>query len=187
VRPSFVIPNHGQYRHQMRFRKLARQWGINQEDVAITQLGERWYCREDGVRLTDTVKAGEVYIAGDGTSDLSRRTINERLAMAQDGMMIFSIALSEDGSEITSPPQLVSRGFLPEKEAPELFRELEQAITDSVLRNRVRTPDYALQLRNNVQNAIQRVIFQKTRFNPIVIGMVHYAGAARAAAPGGIK
>ena len=47
-------------------------------------------------------------------------------------------------------------------------------MSELILRNRQRAPEFALQLRNNVQNAIQRVIFQKTRINPVVLGVVSY-------------
>jgi hypothetical protein len=65
---------------------------------------------------------------------------------------------------------------LPQADAPELFNAIERAVTDSILRNRQRTPQFQLQLRNNVQNVIQHIIFEKTRINPVVIGMVSYAG-----------
>lgn len=179
--PRYIIPNHGQYRHQMRFKKLAKLWGFEEEDIAIVQLGERWQATRDALEKVDEVKAGEVYIAGDGTADLSRRVINERLALAQDGMLVFSVVLNEDGSEIIGEPELLSKGFLHEPQFPELYSEIQQAVAEAVRRNRQRTPEFALQLRNNVQNAIQRVIFQKTRFNPLVLGIVHYSAAAQLA------
>jgi len=174
VRPRFVIPNHGQYRHQMRFKKLAKQWGFHESDIAIAQLGERWQATPDSLAKVDEVKAGEVFIAGDGSADLSRRTINERLALAQDGMLVFSVVLDEASGELVAGPDLISKGFIPEQQDAELYVELRQAVAEAVKRNRQRTPEFSLQLRNNMQNALQRVIFQKTRFNPLVLGIVHY-------------
>jgi ribonuclease J len=176
VQPRFIISNHGEYRHQMRFRKLADQWGIPSSDVTTAQIGEVWGVSEAGLRLEDEVKAGEVFIAGDGATDLSRRVLNERAALAEDGMLVFSVVLSADGSEIVSPPQIVGKGFLPQAEAPELFTSIERAVTESILRNRQRAPQFQLQLRNNVQNVIQHIIFEQTRINPVVIGMVSYTG-----------
>jgi len=178
VRPAFVIPNHGQFRHQMRFRKLADQWGTPTACVTIAQLGQVFHVTEGGVMLEEEVKAGEVFIAASGGADLSRRILNERLALAEDGLLVFSIVLSADGAEIVSPPQIAGKGLLPEKEAPELLSLIEQSVTDAVLRNRQRGPQYQLQLRNNIQNVIQRVIFEKTRINPVVIGMVSYANGS---------
>jgi ribonuclease J len=176
VQPQYIIPNHGQYRHQMRFRKLAQLWGLPHDGVTIVQIGQRFGVSEGGLVLDDEIKAGEVFIAANGGTDLNRRILNERLALAEDGLLVFSIVLSPDGSEIVSPPQLVGKGFLPEKEAPELFRQIEQAVRDAVLRNRQREPQFQLQLRNNVQNTIQKVIFEQTKINPVVIGMVSYVG-----------
>ncbi|MBN2083212.1 ribonuclease J [bacterium] len=176
ARPTFAIPTHGEYRMQMRFKKLAPQWGIDEANVPIVDRGEVWAFNRDTYQQIDTVKTGAIFIGGDGGADISRRMINERLALAQDGVLVFTVVLSADGERIVAGPDLMNRGFLPEKQAPELYVDLREEIAAAILKNRQRTPEFQLQLRNNVQNAIQRVIFQKTRINPTVLGMVSYAG-----------
>ncbi|MCC7477599.1 ribonuclease J [bacterium] len=175
--PEIVIPHHGMFRMQMRCRKLCEQWGWHSSVVPIVSIGERWSVQPGGVELIEEVKSGEVFIAGNGASDISRRVINERLALAEDGVLVFSVVLSADGSEILAGPELMSKGFLQSKDQPELFDDINAAVRDSILRNKMRGPEHSLQLRNNVQNAIQRVIFSKTKINPMVIGMVSYANA----------
>jgi ribonuclease J len=176
LKPQFVLPVHGYYRHQMRFKKLARNWGFPESIVPITSLGEMWSIGAGGVQRIDTVKSGEIYIGGDGETDISRRVVNERLALAEDGVLVFSVVLNHDGSEIVSGPDLMAKGFVPDQQAADLFKTISADIADAIRKNKLRGPEHALQLRNNVQNAIQRVIFQKTKINPVVIGMVSYAG-----------
>ena len=184
VRPQYAIPTHGYYRHQMRFKKLAEQWGIGEGNVAIIGRGERWSFDGGGFNCIDSVKTGEVYISGDGNADISRRVINERLALAQDGLLTFSVVLSEDGDTIVAGPEIQGKGFLQRTEAAELFDKLEEAIVKAIYRNRQRTPEYALQLRNNVQNVIQQIIMERTKINPVVIGMVSYVGQTAASVSG---
>jgi len=176
ARPRFIIPTHGEYRMQMRFKKLAAQWGIDEFNVPIVSQGEVWGFNTDSFEMIDRVKTGAIFIAGEGGADITRRMINERLALAQDGVLVFSVVLSQDGEEIVAGPDLMHKGFLPQNQAPELYDELREEVAASILRNRQRSPEFQLQLRNNVQNAIQRVIFSKTRINPVVLGMVSYVG-----------
>jgi ribonuclease J len=175
LRPRIVMPVHGYYRHQMRFKKLARNWNLSAEAVPIVSIGEMYAIGDGGVELIDTVKSGEIYI-GEGETDISRRVINERLALAEDGVLAFSVVLSEDGSDVIGEVQLSAKGFGPDQQTPGLLDEIKEEIATSIMRNRMRTQEHALQLRNNVQNAIQRVIFQKTKVNPVVMGMITYAG-----------
>jgi ribonuclease J len=177
-RPGIVIPHHGMFRHQMRCKKLLGQWlpELGPKQVPIVSIGERWHVGPEGCALVETVKAGEVYIAGDGRSDISRKAINERLALAEDGMVVFSVVLSEDGSSILAGPEVMAKGFMADKDYPQLYKGICAAIADAIGRNKQRAPDYRLQLRNNVQNAVQRVIFHETKINPIVMGMLNYAG-----------
>ncbi|MDQ3024307.1 MAG: ribonuclease J, partial [bacterium] len=176
--PQFVIPHHGMYRMQMRAKKLLGLWGYNENEVPITSIGQRWTFDQGGFEMVEEVKSGEVFITAGGSSDVSRRVINERLALAEDGVLVFSVVMNSDGSEIVSGPELQTKGFITPKEQPELYIEIEEAIADSILRNRQRGPEFVLQLRNNVQNAIQRVIFQRTKINPIVLGIVSYVDDA---------
>jgi ribonuclease J len=178
ARPKFAIPTHGEFRMQMGFKKIAPQWGIDEGNVPIIELGERWGFSRDNYTQLEHVKAGAIYIAGDGGTDVTRRMINERLALAQDGVLVFSVVLSNDGGDILSGPHLQSKGFVPQNQAPELYAEIKAEIAEAILRNRQRGPSHQLQLRNNVQSAIQRVIFQKTRINPTVLGMVSYPDGA---------
>lgn len=182
--PQFVIPHHGMYRHQMRMKKLLEAWGWDSHEVPITSIGERWRIDEGGFEMVEEVKSGEVFISAGGASDLSRRVINERLALAEDGVLVFSVVLSANGDEIVSGPELQVKGFTSQKDQPELFAEIEAAVRDSIMRNRQRTPEFGLQLRNNVQNTIQRIIFQRTKINPVVLGIVSYVNATAGAATG---
>jgi ribonuclease J len=175
AQPHYIIPFHGEYRMQMRFKKMAPTWGYPESDIVMVAIGQRWHINEGGFRLEETVKAGEVFIGAGGSNDLSRKVINERLGLAEDGILVFSLVLSEDGGRIVGGPELVSRGFVVEHEAPDLFAEIESAIISAFERNKQRKPEFQLQLRNNIQNVIQQVIFKKTRVNPVVIGMLTYA------------
>ena len=176
--PRFVIPHHGHYRRQMRLKKIAAHWGIEESNIAIASLGERWHISRKGIVLEDVVKSGEVFIAAAGGVDLSRRVINERLALAEDGVLIFSVVMSADGSEVVSGPEIISKGLVPQSQAPDLLTDIEDAVRDAVHKNRQRGPEFALQLRNNLQNTIQRIIFQKTRINPVVMGVLSYVQGA---------
>ncbi len=171
---TYLLPTHGYFRHQMRFKKLAMHWGYDEENIIISELGKIYKIQPGQWELEGSFKAGEVYIAGEG-ADVSRRVLNERLALAQAGMLLFNVVLSADGSEVISKPELMGRGFLQPSQAPDLFERIEEAIVNSVHRNKMRAPEYRLQLTNNIQNVIQKIIFQQTRINPVVIGMVAYA------------
>ena len=177
--PDYLLPTHGYFRHQMRFKKLAMHWGYDEENIIISEIGKIYAIHPGQWELESTFKAGEVYIAGEG-ADVSRRILNERLALAEDGLLMFSVVLSSDGSEIISKPEMMGRGFIQPTSAPDLFERIEEAIVNSIRRNKMRTPEYRLQLTNNVQNVIQKIIFQHTRINPVVIGMVAYAETAEA-------
>jgi ribonuclease J len=174
LQPRFVLPVHGYFRHQMRFKKLSRFMNLVESDIPIASIGQRFEISEHQVTLLDSVKSGEIYI-GDGETDISRKVINERLSLAQDGVLAFSVMLSESGDKLLGDVQLSARGFVVERDNAELMTTIKNEIAEAIMRNRMRGAEHSLQLKNNVQNAIQKVIFQRTKLNPVVLGMISYA------------
>ena len=115
-----------------------------------------------------------MFITAGGASDISRRMINERLALAEDGVLVFSVVLSADGEEIVAGPEL-HEPRVPAAQGPS--RAVRRARGRGARHHPAQPParpEFSLQLRNNVQNVIQRVIFQRTKINPVVLGMVSY-------------
>ncbi len=177
VQPRFMIPNHGEYRHQMRFKKLADQWGIPSSDVTTAQIGEVWGVSEGGLRLEDEVKAGEVLHRRRRCDGLEPPRAQRTRRIGRGRACWSSASCSARTAARSSARRRSSaRASCLRPKRRSCSRSIERAVTESILRNRQRAPQFQLQLRNNVQNVIQHIIFEKTRINPVVIGMVSYTG-----------
>ena len=172
VKPRYVVPVHSQFRHQMLFRKLVEDWDHKPQDVVIMGVGDVLSMDESGYETTEKVKAGEVFIDGLSVGSVSSRILNERSMLAEDGLVLYTLVLNESGDRIVSGPILKSRGFLQERQNPELYKELREVLTESLFHNRLRSQTHQLQLRNNLANALQRHIFRKLGLNPTIVGTV---------------
>ncbi|MFR0875693.1 MAG: MBL fold metallo-hydrolase RNA specificity domain-containing protein [Bilophila wadsworthia] len=70
VRPKFFVPIHGEYRHLIQHRDLARDWGIAPERTFILDDGSR-YCA-DTIRLRKIPADSILWTAGRGRCGQSR-------------------------------------------------------------------------------------------------------------------
>jgi len=172
VKPRYVIPVHSQFRHQMLFRKLVEDWNHKPQSVIIMGVGDVLAMDKSEYEMTEKVKAGEIFIDGLSVGSVSSRILNERSMLAEDGVVLYTLVLDESGDHILSGPTLKSRGFLQERQNPELYEELRQVLSESLFHNRLRSRAHQLQLRNNLANALQRHIFRRLGLNPTIVGTV---------------
>ncbi len=172
TRARFLVPIHSQYRHQMIFKKLARKWGHPDEDIITMSIGDVLEFNQEGWEIREHIKAGATYIDGLSVGTISTRILSERTALAEDGVVSFTLVLDSTGDTILRGPFISARGFPAEQDNPELFREMKELLTESLFHNRLRSDAYQTQLRNNLANTLQHFIFEKLGFHPVILGTV---------------
>lgn len=177
TRPKYLIPIHSEYRHQMIFKKLAEKWGHPQGNIIILELGEVLELDEEGWEIREHVKAGATYIDGLSVGAVSTRILSERTALAEDGVVTFTVVLDTQGDLIITGPIIKARGFPAESDDPSLYQAMRELISESILRNRQRSREFQIQLRNNISNALQRFIFEKLGLSPVIMGTVIHIDA----------
>ncbi|MDR3543381.1 MAG: ribonuclease J, partial [Desulfosporosinus sp.] len=121
TRPRFLIPHHGEIRHQVALRRIGRTLGYSDQDIALTQLGSRVELSPDRMEFGERVEAGSVYIDGLGVGDVGQIVLRDRQQLAQDGVVVVIAALSQGKPyRLLYGPDIISRGFTFMKEAGEL-------------------------------------------------------------------
>jgi len=173
ARPRFLIPFHGEIRHQAALRRIGHALGYADKDIALTQLGTRVELSPDRMEFGERVDAGSVYIDGLGVGDVGQIVLRDRQQLAQDGVVIIIAALSKAKPyRILSGPDLISRGFTFMKEADELVEGAKKVVTASLdvqLSKEIlewSTLKYAL--RENLSS----FLWEKTRRRPMILPVI---------------
>ena len=63
---------------------------------------------------------GRIYIDGGSLDEVEETILKERRLIAVDGIVIPVLVINEHTGQVETPPEIVSRGFIPLNEAPEL-------------------------------------------------------------------
>lgn len=170
ARPRFLIPHHGEIRHQVAFRKIGQTLGYRDADIAITQLGSRVELSPERMEFGERVEAGSVYIDGLGVGDVGYIVLKERQQLAQDGVVIVVTALSKAKPyRVLSGPDIIARGFTFMKEAEllvegakkEILSTLEQQLQKDYL-------EWAV-IKTNIREGLSKYLWEKTRRRPIIL------------------
>ena len=175
IKPNFLLPHHGQYRHLKRFCQLAGGLGFGDDQIILGELGDQWRFSARGYENIGKIRSGAVYISGESASEVATRTIKERQELARDGMVFVAVTLSPDGRRRLSDVVIEHKGFIPESKEPQVYEKIREAVLDGIANNRLRSREYRLQLQNNVGQLVQTIISSRLGLKPNVQILVNYA------------
>ncbi|MGB0853891.1 MAG: ribonuclease J [Pikeienuella sp.] len=103
VRPTLVVPMHGEHRHLVEHSRLARQWGAKASVVASNGA---MVDLETG-RVVDHVETGKLYLDGETLIGAMDGVVRSRLKMARQGHVAVSIVVDEHGELFADPGVIV--------------------------------------------------------------------------------
>ena len=171
VRPRFLVPIHGEYRHLHAHARLAVESGLDSSSVQIAESGDVLVVGGDGVSVRDRVHVGQVFI--DGSLDrVDWSIIQERRRSADDGIVVAVVAVDRNG-ETGGLPEIVARGFVPEAGGNAgLFDEAKRRVAASL---KEATPEERSDeglLRARVHSELKRFLRRRTKRQPLIIPVI---------------
>lgn len=176
TRPHFLIPHHGEIRHQVALKRIGLSLGYSDSDIALTQLGSRVELSSERMEFGERVEAGSVYIDGLGVGDVGQIVLRDRQQLAQDGVVVVVAALSKGKPyKILSGPDIISRGFTFMKEA-EILVEGARKVVEATLENQIQKEQMEwATLKSSIRDNLSKYLWDKTRRRPMILPvLLHY-------------
>ena len=121
LRPKFALPVHGEYRHRKAQVQIAEAVGVPKENILFMSTGDVVELTAYSCRITGRVQAGGIMVDGLGVGDVGNVVLRDRQNLAQNGIMIVTIALERGTNRLIAGPEIVSRGFIYVKELSDFF------------------------------------------------------------------
>ena len=140
VRPSNVMPVHGEWRHLRANGALAMQTGVPEECVVIAEDGVVVDLVDGRAAITGRVEVGRVYVDGLSVGDIGESTLSDRLVLGEGGFVQITVAIDSSTGRAVSRPTIAGRGFSDDPKAldavlplieMELSRTEAEGITDT--------------------------------------------------------
>ena len=173
IRPSTLVPIHGEYRHLSAHADLAEEMGV--PEVLVLEDGDA-VVLEDGATLVErgAVDARYIYVDGSGIGDIRKALLRERDRLGDNGVVVVSVTLDRITGGLVGRPLPASYGFM--DDASMLLDKVAGAIKTAVSQDPRR-------FRKDPHLAIRQVarppITAETGRRPVILPMVTYAGQKR--------
>ena len=169
VRPKFFVPIHGEYRHLIQHRDLARDWGIAPERTFILDDGEPLTLLPDTIRLEEKIPADSILVDGKGVGDVGNVVLRDRKHLSEDGLVIIVATVDSKTGKVLAGPDLVSRGFVYVRENESLM-DGAQSIVENALERCVdeHVRDWN-SVKTRVREALSSYIYRRTKRSPMIL------------------
>ena len=173
TKPKYFMPIHGEARHLVANRDLARYMGMSDRNIFLSELGKVLEIDANSAHWAGTVPAGRVLVDGYGVGDVGNIVLRDRRHLAQDGLIVVVATVDFYNRQLISGPDIVSRGFVYVREAEELMEEAKQialeAVTDAL--DDWENSDRML-LKKRVKDELTRFLYNKTKRKPMILPVI---------------
>jgi ribonuclease J len=165
VRPASFVPVHGEYRHLSAHAELARIAGV--KSVEICEDGDMVIIDGDETRVERrAVPAGYVYLDGDSVGDV-KAVLRDRSHLADEGVVVVTVAVSPQSGEIVYGPSLDSHGMM---DHPDIVLEKAAQAVREALEERLKADAHdSSVLQQVIRQAAAKVIKAETSRRPVIL------------------
>jgi len=172
VKPKYLMPIHGEYRHLKHHKALAVEMGMPAENIFLMSIGEVLEVDETGAAPKAFVTAGQVLVDGLGVGDVGTVVLRDRRHLSQDGLMTVVVGIDRTANEIVAGPEIISRGFVYVRESEDLMDEARmvvcEALDECVRRNNT---EWTF-VKGAIRETLKEFLWQKTKRNPMILPII---------------
>jgi len=123
LKPKYYIPIGGTIRHMREYKNIAVSMGATPESTFELMPGDIVeFNNAKGVRA-GKIDVKSVLVDGLGVGDVGNVVLRDRKKLARDGVAIVLLQLDRRGNKLITNPEVISRGFVFEKQEKGLLIE----------------------------------------------------------------
>ncbi len=172
VQPKYAIPVHGEYKHLKAQAKLAENIGMSKENIFILSSGDVLELGNDSAKVTGKVPVGSILVDGLGVGDVGNVVLRDRQRLAQDGIIVVTVVMDRENNYVVSGPDVLSRGFVYEKESDELIEEERNVVDDALTACLDKGVSDRGKIKSVIRDSLSDYVWKKTKRQPMILPII---------------
>jgi len=111
VKPRYVMPIHGEWRHMKANAELAIQAGLPRSNAIIIENGVVVDLIDHEAQVVGAVPCGFVYVDGQSIGDITETSLKDRRILGEEGFISVIVVIDSQSGKIVAGPDIHARGF----------------------------------------------------------------------------
>ncbi|MEY3218202.1 MAG: hypothetical protein RLY96_665 [Actinomycetota bacterium] len=125
VKPKYVMPIHGEWRHMKANAELAIQSGVPRSNTFIVDNGVVIDLVNHEAEVVGAVPVGFVFVDGQSIGDITESSLKDRRILGEEGFISCVVVIDSQSGKIVAGPDIHARGF---NEDAAMFDEVKMRI-----------------------------------------------------------
>lgn len=172
VRPKFLLPIGGNFRHIKSYHTMAKNMGLKDEQFISPDADSIVTFYSNGTYDTKSHNPiRKVLIDGLGIGDVGTTVLRDRKLLAEEGLFSVVLLVNKETGQLTKDPVVLSRGFVFVKENTDLINYLCDETKKKFL-EATSKPANLEYIREQVQGHLEQLVLSKTGRQPMVLPLV---------------
>ena len=134
VKPKYVLPIHGEWRHLKANAELAIQSGVPRSNTFIIDNGVVIDLVDHEAEIVGAIPVGFVFVDGQSIGDITESSLKDRRILGEEGFISCVVVIDSQSGKIVAGPDIHARGF---NEDAAMFDEvklrIEKALATAVI------------------------------------------------------
>lgn len=172
LRPQYVIPIHGEYKHLKAQANIALEMGIEKSNIFILQSGNVLQLSKEQGDIIGQVKANEIYVDGLGVGDVGNIVIRDRHILSENGLIIVVVGIEKYSNQIISGPDVLSRGFVYVREADELMIKIRSIARNSLVKCTEKKISDWSKIKTIIKDDMSEFLWKEIKRSPLIMPII---------------
>jgi ribonuclease J len=175
LRPEYVLPFHGDYRHQVLYKKMALGMGkmFTEKNILIPDDGTIMQFRRGSGRILEKAQVGFIYVDGTTVGDVDNVVVRDRQMLSKDGILMVVVSIDRTTGALLAGPDIVSRGFVYMRQSVDLIDSTKDAVRKSLgngVQNNAQMDSTFVN--RKIKDVVSEYLYRETRRRPMVLPVV---------------
>jgi ribonuclease J len=169
TRPYYIAPVHGEPRHQYLYNSIAREMGYPDHRIFTMVDGVPLVLDDTAAHQGEKVPCGRVLVDNSGQPGVTDEVLRDRYNVANDGLVVVTLAIDTTAGEVVGDPIIQTRGFHgPEGILDVAFDHLVDALR-SLSKDELRDIS---RVKHDSGDVVKRLIQKRTQLRPLVLPVI---------------
>lgn len=170
LKPRFIIPVIGEYRHQYALSTVANCVGYDDKHILILDCGDIITFENGKYKgITGEVVCGEVLIDGKELKDVSDVVMRDRELLSNDGLILISASINPRTKSVIVGPEIVAKGFSFSKDGEDMEKAIKQLFYLVSSKYLITKFINWAEFKNAIKTEVSHYVYKEIKRSPIII------------------
>ena len=167
LRPEYFIPVHGEPRHLIMHKNLAREMGVPRPE--FVRNGDILEFSEGVMTRAGKAPVGRLFVDGKGVGEVEGLVLKDRYHLSNDGMVMVVLAISQTTGEILYGPDIVTRGVVSENASDTIMEDARRTVLSTWEEAGLEARKDPAEIKTDMRKALRRFFNKRLDRRPMII------------------